>query len=316
MNLDKYIFPFPKVLRIEPSSSCNLHCSHCPTGTVKMKRGIMHKKVFQLVLQNMKENIDAINVVVLYHGGEPLLNKNFVEMVKQIKMLGVVTWIKTVSNGMLLSEDVIEGIVASGLDQIEFSLDGENPEENNYIRRGSDYAKVVTNIKRLIEYKRNIKTDFPEILIANAQFLTSMAYNNRKSPPEPPEYLTKAFSGEYADDIADFKCTWAIRWSDMDVPENVYNIYHDLYDTRIFNECDQVKNVMTIRWDGSIVACCYDLTSQYIIGNIQDDNLADIWNNKKFLKLRQSIDKKSFVPLCANCNVVRPNVYLTLKRKP
>lgn len=311
MNLDEYIFPFPKVLRIEPSGACNLHCSHCPTGTVNMKRGIMHNEIFQLVLQNMKENIDAIKVVVLYHGGEPLLNKNFVEMVKQIKMLGVI-WIKTVSNGMLLSEDVIEGIVASGLDQIEFSLDGEHPEENNYIRRGSDYATVVTNIKRLIEYKRNVKTDFPEILIANTQFLTSGTYNKQK--PHPPEYLIEAFSGEYADDIASFKCTWAMRWPDMEVSED-YDVYHNP-GTEILNECDQVKNVMTIRWDGSIVACCYDLTSQCIIGNIQDDNLATIWNNKKFLKLRQSIDKKRFVPLCANCNVVRPNAYLTLKQTP
>jgi len=52
MNIDKYIFSFPKVLRIEPAGLCNLKCQHCPTGTVDMKRGIMNMKTFQVVLNN------------------------------------------------------------------------------------------------------------------------------------------------------------------------------------------------------------------------------------------------------------------------
>ena len=37
----------PKVLRIEPASQCNLACSHCPTGTIEMARGIMTDQVFE-----------------------------------------------------------------------------------------------------------------------------------------------------------------------------------------------------------------------------------------------------------------------------
>lgn len=85
--MDKYILPFPRVIRIEPSSLCNLKCRHCSTGTVEMKRGIMSKDLFSLILKNLEENIDQVKVVVLYNGGEPFINKNFIEMLKSIKNL-------------------------------------------------------------------------------------------------------------------------------------------------------------------------------------------------------------------------------------
>ena len=46
----------PKVLRIEPSSQCNLSCTHCPTGTVEMSRTIMNEEVFIEILETIKKN--------------------------------------------------------------------------------------------------------------------------------------------------------------------------------------------------------------------------------------------------------------------
>ena len=77
--------PLPRVLRIEPASQCNLACSHCPTGTVDMERGIMGEKVFEKVLSQIYLHKYSIKVIVLYHGGEPLLNRNFYSMVARIK---------------------------------------------------------------------------------------------------------------------------------------------------------------------------------------------------------------------------------------
>ena len=58
--------PLPHVLRIEPASQCNLSCSHCPTGTVDMERGIMGEIVFEKVLSEIYLHKDSIKVIVLY----------------------------------------------------------------------------------------------------------------------------------------------------------------------------------------------------------------------------------------------------------
>ena len=309
--VDRYIYPFPRVIRIEPAGACNLACSHCPTGTVSMERGLMREKTFELILRSMGNNVDAIKVVVLYHGGEPLLHKGFTDMVKRIKALGV-PLVKTVSNGMIMTDKMLAGIVEHGLDVIEFSLDGESPEENDFIRRDCEYSTVVRNIKHLIDYKRHRNSSTPQIYLSSTRFLNKATHNVGSRVPNPPEYLIKEFGGSYADAIAGFKCTWAMRWPHMEVLEDIYEVYQDPYHCEPNNYCDHVVNTMTIRWNGDVIACCYDLTSRYVLGNVHEHDLATIWNNERYLHLRQSIDEMNFIPLCANCNVVKPNVYLTL----
>jgi len=71
---------FPRVQRIEPASQCNLSCSHCPIGAVDMSRGILKERTFNNILNNIKNHVNDIKVIVLYHGGEPLLNRNFFNM--------------------------------------------------------------------------------------------------------------------------------------------------------------------------------------------------------------------------------------------
>lgn len=310
---EQYTQPFPRVLRIEPSGACNLSCSHCPTGTVKMERGIMRPQTFELVLENLRAQLAYVKVCVLYHGGEPLLNKHFPAMVRAIKALGV-PFVKTVSNGMLLTQPIIEAIVESGLDVIEFSLDGLSPEQNNFIRRDCDYETVVANIKALVAYKQLKGAAQPKIAISSAQFLPEPpdTEHHKHLEAPPPAYLRAAFADELALGEIDFKTTWAMQWPHMEVLTEIYNLYEDADDC-YGNQCDHVQSTMTVRWNGDVVACCYDLTSQFVLGNIHEDGLAEIWNNQKYRGLRRSIDKQKYIPMCANCNVVRPNVYLLMK---
>ena len=95
---------FPKVIRIEPASQCNLMCSHCPTGTIDMNRGLMDYQVFEKIIKEIKSYKNYVKVIVLYHGGEPLLNKEIFNMIKELKEIKNDFFIKTVSNGMALNE--------------------------------------------------------------------------------------------------------------------------------------------------------------------------------------------------------------------
>lgn len=183
----EYIRPFPRVIRIEPAGACNLACSHCPTGTIKMPRGLMNSDTFATIIDSLKKNINSVKAVVLYHGGEPLLNKSFTQMVKAVKSLGI-PLVKTVSNGMLLNQTTIDDIIDSKLDVIEISLDGDRPETNNLVRRNSDYNKVVANIKTLINRKIERNSETPQFFVSSTQFLKNLADLNDDIPPTPPIY--------------------------------------------------------------------------------------------------------------------------------
>jgi radical SAM protein with 4Fe4S-binding SPASM domain len=305
-GLDAYRLPFPHVLRIEPASKCNLACSHCPTGTVDMIRSIMKPDVMERAMSQLEKYKELVRVVVLYHGGEPFLNKRFFEMLRRVKAAGI-GHVKIDTNAMLMTDKIIEGVVRDGLDLIVFSTDGDSPAMNDFIRRNSKYETIVRNIKKLLDHKRKVGAKSPAVKIANARFIDPSTY--RGGLPEPSPHLLEEFK-DYLDEV-DIVSHWIIRWPHLPVEEEWYETVFDPYDTRGDQSyCDHVHHTMTVRWNGDVVACCYDLTSELLLGNIMQDDLVDIWNGERYLQLRQSLATKKYVPTCENCNVVRQNVLL------
>ena len=297
-----YPLPFPRVLRIEPASQCNLSCSHCPTGTVDMDRGIMNNETFENILRNIEDNKSYIKVVVLYHGGEPLLNNNFFEYVSAIKKINSKIFIKTVSNGMALTESTAKKILSSELDAIEFSLDGLSEYESDHIRVKSKTSKIIKNIKYLINEKINSNILIPTISIATTQFIRSSNIEKIPSQAPIPDWLFSEFS-----DYVSYKAGFAIRWPHMGNIKG-FELLETFGDD--INECDHVISTMTVRADGAVVPCCYDLTSKLIMGNVNSNSLVNIWNGKKYESLRTAISNKKFYSICSTCAVVTPPVYL------
>lgn len=296
---------FPKVIRIEPASKCNLGCVHCPTGTIEMERGVMSLDIFQKILIEIKENKENIKVIVLYHGGEPFLNKNFFKMVKEIKEINNNFYIKTVSNGTVLNEKIIDQIVCSDIDLIEFSLDGYSSEDSEKIRKKSNTNKIIENLKKILEKKKKLKSKL-KIQICNTQFISN---KNNSILPNTPDWILEIFKNE---DVT-YKNFFAMQWPSMHEKE-LKEFDKILIDEDDKNYCDHVVNTMTIRSDGTIVPCCYDLTTQLNMGNIMNDSLKNIWNNRDYTKLRESIKSKQYMSICKNCNVVRSPVYLVPKK--
>jgi len=305
---NKFVYEFPEVIRIEPSATCNLACIHCPTGTyANPVKGNMSKELF-LKIKNEIMNHN-IRVVVLYMGGEPFINKDFFFMVSELKKIKI-PFLKTVSNGMLLTNDIIKNIIESDLDSIEFSLDGMSSKTNDFIRQNSDHTKVIKHIKKLLDLKLLSKSNI-KIFISSTQF---KYLDNDILKSEKPTWLENEFR-KYLDlGVLNINYVDAIEWSDMKLDRNIFNSIVDESD-KVSNHCDHVKSTMTIRYNGDIVPCCYDLTSQLILGNINFSNLQDIWNNNKYLQLRKSIHEQKFYSICSTCSVVNKSKFLVLKNR-
>jgi len=291
--------PFPHVIRIELASSCNLACRHCPTGICEMERGILEEVVWRKVIQELHRYKDIIKVIVFYHGGEPLLNKNVFDYAKTVREVNIDIHIKTVSNGMALGKPNIEKLIGSEFNSIEFSLDGLSKKENEFIRRKSNVERVIKNIQLLIQMKKEMHSDL-EILIATTQFITDKPHLN----PLPPEWLMDVF----ANDVK-YKVNYAIKWPGISFSDDFEYVTFPGEDK---NTCDHLDSTITIRSDGNVVPCCYDLTSQLVMGN-KDNTLQEIYYNSQYEELKRSITTKNYKSICADCATVRPTIYLKPK---
>lgn len=302
--------PFPPVIRIEPASACNLKCSHCPTGVLEMTRTIMKPPLFDRVIEEIAPHVPPIRVAVLYHGGEPFLNKHFLPMVRRVKDLGI-PHVKTVSNAMLIKPEMCEAIVRSGLDAIEFSLDGESPDENDAVRINCDFERVAMIVRRMVQDNRDAGRPL-QISVSTTQFQTVDGFKRGRKAPIP-RYLADAFAG--VEDEIQFKPTWAMQWP-SGAPSKGYDILWDDAPRKPARSCSLIDDTLTIRANGDVVPCCFDLSSMEIIGNIADASLAEIWRGGGYQALRRDFAAGRPPKLCQGCVVVTGDKYLLRRDGP
>lgn len=157
---------FPDVIRIEVCGKCNFKCIHCPTGTQPNLRGILTRDMFSKIVSQFTTANFVPRVVVLYHGGEPLLNKDLAEFIRTLKELGVTKTVIT-TNASLLNEQLAEELILAGLDEMKVSFDGESANENDVIRNNGDFNNNAANIINFLELRKSLKKETPQVIISN-----------------------------------------------------------------------------------------------------------------------------------------------------
>ena len=270
----------------------------------------MDSALFEKIISEIQH--EDIRVFVLYHGGEPFLNKNIFEYIKLLRSFHPDAFIKIVSNGMLFDDELISDICASSLNQIEFSMDGLSPSENSSIRRGSDSSKTIQVVNKLIQCISGTGSML-KVAISTTQFFDDML--DGKSPLDnkatAPEWLMSSFDG-----VEEFKATWAMAWPRMMIEDEFKIVeFDDESMTSLYiDSCDHLSNTITIRANGDVVPCCYDLMSDLAMGNLLESTIKEIWGSPKYNHLRQQITTMQPSQTCSNCNVIRKMKRFLIKK--
>lgn len=147
---------YPIEMEVGLTNACNHRCIFCAVDYTGYKPTMLGKHV---LLPNLKELASKGMKSVIYAGeGEPLLNKDAVEIINQTKSYGIDTALST--NGVLLTKDV-SGECLKALTWIRFSTAAIKESTYNAIQRGKpgDLEKVLENMEEAVRVKRNQKID-------------------------------------------------------------------------------------------------------------------------------------------------------------
>ncbi|MBY8999028.1 MAG: SPASM domain-containing protein [Candidatus Thorarchaeota archaeon] len=62
---------------------------------------------------------------------------------------------------------------------------------------------------------------------------------------------------------------------------------------------------MTIGWNGDVILCCNDVDGEFILGNLSDQSISEIWNSKRLLAIKRIHKQKQFerIPICHTCDM-------------
>ena len=108
-------------LRVSITSKCNLNCFYCHN---EGQSGHEEEMSVELIIRIINKAATLGVTKVKFSGGEPLVRKDFEEMLARLPKLRNVS---ATTNGVLLSKRA-KGLKASGLDRVNISLDTLDPD--------------------------------------------------------------------------------------------------------------------------------------------------------------------------------------------
>lgn len=280
---------YPRIVGIESTNNCNLDCIMCP-------RQEMTRKVFDIELGLFKKIIEDIKgkseFIWLQDYGEPFLNKNIFKMIAIAKSAGLKVGIST--NGTVLTDAIIDGILSSGLDYLIFAIDGATKETYEKIRVGANYEKVHENVLRFLRKRQQ----------SASQIFT---------------VVQCIYMKETKNQIQQFKEMWNLPGVNaVRIRQLTYSGTGEFKNTPSRKPCYWLWSNPHIKNDGTVVPCCQDVNATLPLGNIQENSLDEIWNSPAMQDLRKKhlSGNAHEIDLCRNCNMYQPSLPLVLASAP
>lgn len=289
----------PRKIAIEASSFCNLRCIHCAHGADENGKERLTRKKSNMTLDTFYKIADEAShfknstKLVFALMGEPLMNRNFIEMIRYAHSKGL--WTQVNTNAMLLSKEKGKELIKSGVDFIYLSLDGITKETYESIRKRGSFTRVLNNILDFIETKYEMGALDLTIHVG----MTAEIVNKHEIDTFVKEFSKLPIDAVYSPKL--FNWLSAIEWAPSEQP-NSKEIYRPV--------CNSSYDICGIQSDGSFTPCIYDFDGRYVSGNVNEDSILSLWNNDLTRNFRRAIVNRNYYeiekngPMCSNCSIM------------
>lgn len=292
---------------------CNAACRHCGSdcrATAACKD--MPMSDFLKVVDGITPHVDPHRVFVIFTGGEALVRADLeccgLELYRRGYPWGIVT------NGYALTRSRLDSLLSSGMHSITVSLDGF-AEAHDWLRRVPHCFDHATAAIKMLAEEKEIVWDvvtcvnqrnygdlaaFRDFLIGIGvrQWRIFTIFPVGRAAETPELQLTDEQFTELMQFIAETRKSGKIRLNFA--CEGFLGGYEtEVRDT--FYHCRAGITVASILNDGSISACP-SIRSNYVQGNIYQDDFMEVWN-KRYQLYRDRLWMKTGV--CSDCKIFR-----------
>lgn len=270
---------------------CNLHCAHCGSDC-RVESGVNELSVqkFIEVIDDLTPHVDPHQLLVIFTGGEALVRKDIEEAGLALYHRGYPWGI--VTNGMLLDAERLESLRRAGLHTATVSLDGFEEAHNAMRGHPLSYQRAWRAIQLLTEAKDIVwdvvtcvnPTNFDTLPPLRQQLINEGVKRWRLFSIFPvgraAENKELQLSDEQYYDLMTFICD--TNKQGMIHAQYGCEGYLGTFEGRSreqFYMCRAGVNIASILCDGSISACP-SIRFDHKQGNIHEDNLWEVWQNR------------------------------------
>ncbi|MBN2644224.1 MAG: SPASM domain-containing protein [Desulfuromonadaceae bacterium] len=327
MSIEKYngsdLCEPPSRMYLEVCNYCNLKCPSCPTThNCHAHQGVMTFDTFNTIFKKISHCVKWIN---LFNYGEPLMNKDIVDIIKCCSRSGIGTRIDTNFSLKDLSQEEAEDLVRSGLTLLVVSADGASQKTYGMYRVGGNFERVLNNMKKVISAKNRFSDGAPticwkflinrhnehEIEKARAiakeigvclSFEIMENFHNRSWDSEIYNHETGTLPDPYvpfgslrSGDGKGGATVGALN------PRNAGFLHKDLR-----RACREPFSELVVNYNGDVLPCCEIVDTlgdgTLVVGNLLNQSLEEVWNGERMKACRRYLlnygDGKQFDSVC------------------
>ena len=285
---------------VEPASVCQLRCPECPVGQgtavgsrhAEAGRPFMSMEVWGRVLNEVKRYAHTIQ---FYFQGEPLLNRDLPQMIREAHEEGLYTIVST--NAQAMTEPMAEALVKAGLDRIIVSMDGLTDESYNAYRAGGSLDKTKEALRMLRTAKVRL----------HARITIELQVLRLRTNEHEWEEFRRVYRSLGADRLVfktaqlyDYTHGHPLMPSDLKYSRYVKGVDGDYHRRPLRHGCLRVWSGAVIATNGDVLPCCYDKMRAYAYGNIMNAPMREIYNNGKAQAFRRAAFHQK-TQICQEC---------------
>lgn len=282
---------FPPEVWIETTNYCNALCSMCPRERHTRPLGFMDFALFEKLIKEISAHRDTVRRMHLANYGEPLLDKDLCRRIKLAKDYGI-RHVYFVTNASLLTPELSEQLILSGLDEFKVSLCGADRETYNATMKGLDFDKTAGNIKGFFKVRDKLNVSKPKVTI---QYLPQ---STDGSGITKFLYIFNSFINKKAGD--------SLFISTLNNYGDGRN-YQEIDKEKICSICRYPWRTVVILYDGKVVICCMDYNGVQVLGDVNKDGIERIWNSDKYRMVKNDFKNLRYekYPVCKRCDLIR-----------
>jgi radical SAM protein with 4Fe4S-binding SPASM domain len=289
INYDKtgFIPEAPITLDIEMVNRCNLRCVMCYTDHHKAEK---HTQSLDDIRMMIRQHVQAGGYCIqIGMGSEILLYKGIERVLKIAREEGVLdVWMFT--NGILLTQKIVDALIEFRIARLNISLDGATRETYKAIRGQDKLDQIERNIEMLLKTKEQRGSKLPILR------LTYVVQNENIHECEMflEKWKDKAGYIDFQRYVA-YDGMEKLPWgsSSIDAPSvpAVGNSY-----------CPLPFNCLNVWANGDVTPCCFYYGGHgLVLGNVKEQSLQEMWTGEPLRKVREGLLTGQVNPTCATC---------------
>ncbi len=295
-------------LQIELTKNCNERCIHC---YLPLKERVNHSSYLMSTdkVKNILDQAAAMGVLgVTFSGGELLLRKDLIEILQYARQKDFI--INLFSNVVLLTDKIALQFKEINVNNVQVSLYSMDKAIHEAVTRiKGSYEKTKQGINLLLKHGINVAISCPIMKINKDSFRGVQAYADSLKIKAGGDYQ---LIGQGDLDTSNLQQRMNMAEAEAFITDMIVNNneYKESLKSKVDNydykertiedkiSCGVGIDTISITSNGDIIPCpgWYG----YVLGNIENDTLNDIWSKSGKLGNLRNIRLSQF-PLCTNC---------------